>query len=272
MSHSKEHWPEMAWAWDESGAPLRPSAEDVEGYHRRAKEWWSVHGSPRVLLLGVTPEIYKLPWPEDREFIAVDRTPAMIAHVWKGRPEEVLQASWLELPLPPASRDIALCDGGLHLLDHPVGQKKLVERLHEVLAPGGRCILRLFTPPDIKESAQTVLGDLLAGGVANLNILKLRLGMAMQTSLESGVAVKDVWQALRALAPDWESLAHGLGWPVAHLAAVDAYRGSDARYYFMTVDEVTELFCGDGRFVSLGWDVPHYALGERCPIIAFERR
>lgn len=270
---NQEHWPAMARAWDQSGAPLRPSAQDVAAYHRRAKEWMDVRrGAPRVLLLGVTPEIYNLPWPDGRDLLAVDRTPAMIAHVWVGKPEEVLQASWLALPLPPASRDIALCDGGLHLLDHPAGQRKLVERLHEVLAPGGRCIFRLFTPPTEKESTRAVLDDLLAGRVANLNILKLRLGMALQDSVEGGVAVKKVWNTLRALDPDWETLARRLGWPLEHLAAIDVYRESEACYYFMSVDQVTELFCGEGRFVSLGFDVPNYDLGERCPVIAFERR
>lgn len=269
----QEHWPAMARAWDQSGAPLRPSPQDVAAYHRGAQAWMQGRdAAPRVLLLGVTPEIYNLPWPAGRDLLAVDRTPAMIAHVWVGKPEEVLQASWLELPLPSASRDIALCDGGLHLLDHPAGQKKLVERLHEVLAPGGRCIFRLFTPPAKKESARAVLDDLIAGRVANLNVLKLRLCMALQDSTKGGVAVKKVWETLRALAPDWETLALRLGWPLEHLAAIDVYRESDARYHFMSVDQVRELFCGDGRFVSLGFDVSDYDLGERCPVIVFERR
>jgi SAM-dependent methyltransferase len=273
MNANQEHWPAMARAWDQSGAPLRPSPQDVAAYSRRANEWMDTRrAAPRVLLLGVTPEIYNLPWPEGRDLLAVDRTPAMIAHVWVGKPGEVLQASWLDLPLPSASRDIALCDGGLHLLDHPAGQKKLVERLHDVLAPGGRCIFRLFTPPAEKEPARSVLDDLLAGRVANLNILKLRLGMALQGSVEGGVAVKEVWNTLRALAPDWGTLALRLDWPVAHLAAIDVYRESDARYHFMSVAQVTELFCGEGRFASLGFDVPDYDLGERCPIIVFERR
>lgn len=272
-NENREHWQAMARAWDQSGAPLRPSPQDVAVYHRRAREWMDGRRiAPRVLLLGVTPEIYNLPWPEGRDFLAVDRTPAMIAHVWKGKPEEVLRAGWLELPLPPASRDIALCDGGLHLLGYPYGQKRLADRLHEVLAPGGRCIFRLFTPPREKESAGVVLDDLLAGRVANLNVLKLRLGMALQESAEEGVAVKDVWRTLRALAPDWETLASRLGWPAGHLATIDVYRESDARYHFMSAERVTELFCGDGRFASLGWDAPGYDLGERCPVVVFERR
>lgn len=262
----------MASAWEQTGSPLRPSPEDVAAYWRGAQGWIERHGAPRVLLLGVTPEIYRLPWPAGRDFLSVDRTTAMISIVWPGRPEEVLQAGWLDLPLPSGSRDLALCDGGLHLLDHPASQRKLVERLHDVLAPGGRCVFRLFTPPEERETPEAVLADLGAGRIANLNVLKLRLGMAMQGSAESGVAVREMWETLRALAPSWEALAERLGWPLEHLLAIELYRSSEARYHFTDIERVKALFCAGGRFVYLGHEHAGYTLGERCPVIVFERR
>jgi SAM-dependent methyltransferase len=262
----------MAAAWEQTGSPLRPCAEDVAVYWDFARDWIDGRGAPRVLLLGVTPEIYRLPWPVRTDFLAVDRTPAMIATVWPGKPGEVLRAGWLDLPLPPASRDLALCDGGFHLLDHPAGQRKLVERLADVIAPGGRCIFRLFTPGKEHETPEAVLADLQAGRIANLNVLKLRLGMALQRSAADGVSVREMWEILRGLAPSWESLAARLGWSLDHLLAIELYRTSDARYFFTSIEQVAGLFCADDRFVCLGFRHSGYTLGERCPIIVFERR
>lgn len=271
LAEQPAHWPAMARAWEKTGSPLRPCNEDIAAFTHAAAPWMDPQSAPRVLLLGVTPELYRLPWPAQRDFIAVDRTPAMIEHVWPGRCEEVLQAGWLDLPLQPSSRDLALCDGGLHLLEHPAGQKQLVDRLHEVLAPGGRCLFRLFTPPPRTESADAVLAELLAGRIANLNQLKIRLGTALQSTAVSGVAVRDVWRALRAAAPDWAKLAARIGWPLDHLALIDAYRDSDARYHFVTIAQATDLFCSGGRFVFREAIHPSYPLGECCPLLVFDK-
>ena len=265
------HWPFMAQYWAQIGTPLRPSQEDLAGYLRFVREWVCRHGAPRVLLLGVTPEIYGLPWPEGHDFVAVDRTRAMIDHVWPGREDQLVECGWLDLTLPSGSRDLVLCDGGLQLLDYPFQQRRLVERLHDVLAPGGLCVIRLFTPPATDESPAAVLGDLFAGGIENLNLLKLRLGMALQESAGTGVELRTVWRTLRDVAADWERLAVRLGWPLEHLRAIDAYRDSEARYHFVSTDQAVELFCGGGRFICRGQRAPRYALGERCPIVAFER-
>jgi SAM-dependent methyltransferase len=266
-----QHWSAMARSWEQSGSPLRPSPEDVAAYESAARAWIDRHGAPRVLLLGVTPEIYRLPWPLGNDFIAVDRTAAMIEHIWPGRREQVTQAGWTELPLPSASRDLAFCDGGLHLLDYPAGQQALVARLHDVISPGGRVIFRLFIPPAVRESPAAVVADLLARRIPNLNLLKLRLGMALQNSAEAGVAVRDVWQRLRDLAPDWATLAPRLGWPLEHLESVDAYRDSGARYHFVTREQAADLFCAGEKFALLSAATPTYALGERCPLVVFER-
>jgi len=263
----------MARSWEKTGSPLRPSAEDAASYQSMAEDWIASHGSPRVLLLGVTPEIYRLPWPEGHDFIAIDQATPMIEHVWPGSPAQVLQANWLELPVPTASRDLVFCDGGLHLLDYPKGQRQLIERLHDIIAPGGRCIFRLFTPPPVQETSENVLHDLKAGKIPNLNVLKLRLGMAMQSSPESGIAVHAVWTRLHEFAQgNWEALALHLNWPLDHLKVIDAYRESKARYYFVSHAEAEELFCGQNKFVYHATLTSDYVLGERCPMVAFERR
>jgi hypothetical protein len=225
-----------------------------------------------VLLLGVTPELYRLPWPKATDFLAVDRTQAMIDSVWPGPKEAVQCMDWLALQLPDSSRDVVLCDGGLHLLAYPQQQGQLVELLRGILSDGGLCILRLYVPPPQRESPDAVLRELLEGRISSLNILKLRLGMSLMESASEGVELGTIWRAIHAVAPDLQQLALRIGWPVEHMLAIYTYRGSTARYHFVTVDQVYDLFCGrPGGFKVHRLRVPSYELGERCPTIVLRR-
>lgn len=264
------HWGAMAEIWRQVGPPLRPSPEDQKLYWSFIHPWIAQLAEARVLILGVTPELFHLPWPKNCHLLACDRAREMIDNFWPGRPEQVLEADWRELPLPNESRDLVLCDGGLILLD-PAGQRALVDRLSQVLAPGGRGLLRLFALPEFAEAPEQVMEDLLARRIPSLNILKLRLGMALQESPEKGIAVHQLWKLLHATEPDWTCLAERVGWPVEHLRAIDAYHDSPACYRFPTVAGVEELFCGTGQFVSLGRRTGKYPLAERCPVVAFAR-
>jgi SAM-dependent methyltransferase len=262
------HWQEIASKWAHVGPPLRPSEQDIQGFVQIIEQW----EKPRALILGVTPELYRLPWPEGTEILAVDHTQNMIDTVWPGPKDAVLCADWTNLPLQSDSRDIALCDGGFHLVSHPIGQTKFVESMRSVLAVGGVCGIRLFVPPETHESPDAVLEDLLAGRIANLNILKLRLGMAMQKTAAEGVRLGDVWDAIHSAGPDFEELAAKISWPIEHLKAINTYRNSVARYCFVTPDEVEQLFCETvGGFVLDSVFKPTYELGERCPIVVYRR-
>ena len=116
------------------------------------------------------------------------------------------------------------------------------------------------------------LNELLNGKIANLNILKMRLCMAMQQSAAEGIVLSDVWKAIYSVAPDFEKLAAEIGWPQEHLLAINSYRDSSNRYNFLSLNEVTELFCTDtGGFRLKQVRIPEYELGEQCPTIVLER-
>jgi SAM-dependent methyltransferase len=223
-----------------------------------------------VLILGVTPELCDLPWPAGSTVRAVDRSKEMLTHVWPGRPSDVCQADWRDLPWAEASFDLVLCDGGWSLLDHPDGQRSLAEGLERVISPGGLFITRLFVPPDQPEQAQAVIEDLEAGKIRDLNVLKLRLGMALTRSSTDGVQLDAVWHALREATGEWPDLAARLGWSLPHLSAIDAYRGSSATYHFVSVTEFMSTL-GDGPFVLDEVCHPTYLLGERCPTVTVSR-
>lgn len=268
-------WPSVARIWHQLGSPLRPVEADLAFCRAALADWVAEAGGrpPRALILGVTPELYRLPWPEGSIIRAADRTEAMIRCVWPGEPAQVLQADWRRLDWPPASFDLVLCDGGLHLLDHPRGQGELVAGLARLLAPGGACVFRLFVPPAAPESPEAVLAALFAGAIPDLNCLKLRLGMALQAGPTEGVALQEVWQRLHAAAGDWPGLAARLGWPLDHLLAIEAYRASPACYHFVSAAEAEALFCGgpDPAFQLLRADTAAYPMGAQCPTLVFRR-
>lgn len=267
----RNHWPDVARRWHVIGLPLRPSAADVALYAEPIAQWVAEQGAPRALILGVTPELYGLSWPPGTDLIAVDHTPAMIEAVWPGPREAAYCAEWTALPLDDGSRDVALCDGGLILLS-AFGRHLLVRELHRVLAQKGRCILRLFVPPYPRESADAVLSDLLTGKIANPNVLKLRLGMALQENSTQGVVLGLIWDKLADAAPDLTQLADRLGWPREPLLALDTYRDSPIRYYFLTTEEVARAFCVEpGGFTMQSLRFPHYAMGNCCPTLVLRR-
>lgn len=276
MSAPSGHWSRMYQSWLQLGSPLRPNAEDVTLFTRNLEEWQAQNPgrNPRGLILGVTPELYALPWPDRKLLMAVDRTPEMIASVWPGKRSQIVEADWGDLPLPLGSVDMVFCDGGFHLLTYPQGQQQLIARLADVAAPGCMVVFRLFLPARQQETEAEVLAALLAGQIRDLNCLKLRLGSALMMEPELGVAVRSVWESLRRLAPDgWAALAKRLDWAEEHLEAIDAYENSEAVYHFAGIDRVIEMFISTraSAFELCSIRYPEYEMGDRCPVLALRR-
>jgi SAM-dependent methyltransferase len=268
----ESQWPIMARQWRRLASPLRPAEEDIAIFQSVVDECAGIGRRPlRGLILGVTPELYHLAWPEGSRVMAADRTPEMIDYVWPGPKSDVFTADWAAIPSSDEGFDLVLSDGSLHLLDYPHAQTRLKQELARLSAPGGLVCFRLFVPPPRRETAQDVLAALFAGDIGDLNCLKFRLWMALQKTPSEGVAVRDVWETLHASAPDWEELARRLGWNADHVRAIDAYRHAASRYYLVGVDEVVDLFTADGAFEALRVEVPGYILGEQCPTVVFRR-
>jgi hypothetical protein len=268
-----DFWHEAPKHWKWLGPPLRPVAEDIGFYTAAINEWVQSNGPPRVLLLGVTPELYLLPWPKGTGVLAVDRSRPMIDAVWPGPKDAVNCADWTTMTLPDGSRDIILCDGGMEQLQYPQEHGQLVRILRRVLSDGGLSIVRLYALPSQWESPETVLRDFVQGRVSNMNILKLRLGMALQGTPSEGVARKTIWNAFHAAAPNPDRLARQLGWSAEQMHVIDAFRDYPDRFFFLTVADLHQLFCSSpGGFQLESVYVPSYELGERCPTVVLRRR
>lgn len=262
------HWPSIADRWAQVGPPLRPSSADVKVFASLIP-----NGSPcRAIIFGVTPELVKLPWPTGSAVLAVDHTEPMIRAVWPGPPSHAVLADWRSLPVRRESLDLALCDGGLHLLNYPDGQLKFVSQVSSCLRSGGRFGLRLFLPPAKPEPEETVISDLVTGRIPNLNVLKLRLGHSLCQSSEVGVAVRDLYQRVEALAPSLGDLAIRLGWKLDHLRAIESYRESLSRYHFINLEQTAALFGNVAGSLKLEKIVPGKGiLGSQCPISVWRK-
>ena len=157
-------------------------------------------------------------------------------------------------------------------MTYPRGQRRFVQTLHRIVASNGLCIFRLFIPPKERESSDKVLQDLLGAKIPNLNLLKFRLWMAMHEDITHGVELKRIWNAIYRAAPDFNRLASRIGWPIEHLMAINTYRNSSTRYYFLDLDRVCHLFCENpGGFMLESVHVPTYELGELCPTVVLRR-
>lgn len=270
-SDGPPHWHEMAAQWAQLGPPLRPPPEDICFYTKILRRWTDDSTlPPRALVLGVTVEICHLPWPSGTRLLALDHTGAMIDAVWPGPRSTAICGDWKAIPLVSNSQDIVFCDGGTSLLAYPDETRRMIASLAHVLAPRGMCAFRLYTPPPTRELPDAVLSDLLAGRIANLNLLKLRLAMAMQKDPREGVELRNIWNTIARVAPDFRALALRIGWRIEHLMAINAYRASPVRYYFPTELQILELFREHkGAFELRETHRPKYPLGERCPTLAF---
>jgi hypothetical protein len=266
------HWPAVAHCWQHVGPPLRPCAEDLSFLISAINRWSRTGGPPRSLVLGVTCEYYGLPWPPATDLLAVDHAQVMIDEVWPGPPGTALCADWTTMPLPPASRDIVLTDGGLSLLAFPAGHRILAGKLREIVAPGGLCLFRLYLPPARRETTAQVLDDLSAGKISNLSILKFRLWMAVQDDPGEGVELRHIWDLVHRAAPVPETFAERIGWPAEHLRAIDTYRDCPARYYFPFLPDLQRIFCDEpGGFTVEEVLTPSHSVGSQCPTLVLRR-
>lgn len=269
------HWSQIARRWEAIGSPLRPHVEDLGFVEREATEWATRHGRPpRVLILGVTPELCRLAWPAGATVHAADRSADMIRAVWPGSPSQVVCLEWRQLGRvhSAGSIDLIVCDGGWHLLPWPLAQSELATCIANLLAPGGLAIIRLFALPDVRETPEAVVADLLAGRITDMNRLKLRLGMALQRSPEEGVRLGDVWDCVTSVAPDMATLADRLCWPRDQTEALVSYRGSNDRYYFVSRSTAVECLEQTGVLTSVRTHQPLYPAGPQFPTIVLERQ
>jgi SAM-dependent methyltransferase len=266
-----EPWAMHAARWQKLGPPLRPCAEDLQ---RLQETWWrSLPASkpPRgidLLSLGVTPEVALFPWAKEVRVHAVDASAEMIRTVWPGDgpQRKAVLGDWLRTPFADATFDLIVCDAGLVQLVGSESVAVLGNELLRLLKEEGRVVMRHFARPVPAETEGSICAAVEAGQVQGFHELKLQLLMMLeaQTPLH-GVRLGDAWNCFERLFPDRGSLAGRLAWDGETIATIDAYRGREARYSFLSLAELAEAF---PAFRLVPGPAGHYPLAECCPVFS----
>jgi SAM-dependent methyltransferase len=271
------HWQTFAAQWALFSSPGRPCAEDVSLFEEMLAaetDLFIATAKRRAWLLGVTSEIVTAPWLQGIDLLAAERVRAMIDSMWPGNTESRLAicADWTQAPFADESFDLVIGDGCLMVVGFPDELARLLASVHRILHRQGYLLLRLFCRPDVTETPDAVIAELLSGAIGSIQAFKWRLGMAVQGLADApDVAVADVWHIWNAAQIDPRALAQARGWSPEQVGTMELYRGSTARYNFMRFDETIQHLLQAG-FDLVATRTGHYELAERCPCVLLRKR
>jgi hypothetical protein len=271
----KSYWDSLAHQFQHQQPPLRPCAEDTrllqQIVHNRHRQNSPPHS--RALLFGVTPEIASLSWPDHTSLLAIEKSQAMIDVIWPGNipgRREAILGNWLDIKLEEASFDFVVGDGFLTGFAYPDQYRQIAENISHWLKPDGWLIARLFVRTTKQETLQAIMTDLRAHRVKRFDILKWRLGMALQENAREGVTVENIYRAWKRIEEQWPSLPEEAGWPRPTVDTIKLYDGRIARYAFPSIEELNDAFSNHLEPVST--TIPDYDFGECCPTLVYRRR
>lgn len=265
----RDTWNTIATMWDHWAPPLRPNVEDISILESSLGVWSSdgyapIDGYAQAVLLGVTPEIATMNFSTPTNLLAIDRSEAMIQHVWPGdisNQRTAVRGDWINYHIENKSKNIVLADGSL-LFFNPDGVSRLATKVSLMLDSKGIFLARCFVMPERRETVTTILHDVRDGYSdgyhINFHEFKFRVAMALQRSFEEGVSQDDVWKAVQMIL----RVSPNNGFPPADVATIDVYKGKTARHHFPTVSELTTIL--NTRFSTVTVVKPTYQFGECC--------
>ena len=270
---ARAYWETRAPDWRVS-PPLTPAPEDIAWYEATvaACARSSGTGQPRAILLGVTPGIATMRWPEGTSLIAVDWAQGMVAHVWPraGFPEhtDVVRADWRELPLASGSVDLVVGDGCYAAMGSLAGARRLNREIRRILKPRGWHCARAFCRSEKPGSLAALFEELDRGLVDNLDLFRWRLAMLVQGESDEGVSLGKVWRVWRDHVRDARSVAPG--WSADQRLNMARWENVEARFSFPTISELRGLAEPDFDLVTFEW--PKYASAEHFPRLLMRAR
>jgi SAM-dependent methyltransferase len=219
-----------------------------------------------ALLLGVTPPLASISWPDASFLAAVDRSRSMVRSVWPGdiaSRRAAVQADWQALPVRDGSLDLVAGDGSLSSVRYPDGYRAICRAIRRGLKPDGLVTLRVYVPPTAKEEPGDVVAEL--SRHATFHQFKLRLLMALQASPEEGSHLDRAHRYWTECTIDRAALAAATGWRREEIDTIDRYRGLDESYTFPALEELLPLL--EESFSVQSISVPTYPFGVCCPTL-----
>jgi hypothetical protein len=130
----------------------------------------------------------------------------------------------------------------------------------------------LFCRPEVTETPDQVIAALLSGEIGSIHAFKWRLLMAVQGTDDSpNVSVAEAWRIWNEVRIQAQSRAEAYGWSPAEVGTMELYRGSAARYNFMTLKAMVRELQQAG-FELVATRTGTYELAERCPHVLLRKR
>ncbi len=273
LEDASSFWSSLGRAYERSGPPLRPSLADIQLIESALEAWRGQHPSQplRALLLGVTPGLAEMRWPEPSTLLGVDNSMPMVRGVWPGDVpgrRRAVCASWLALPVARGAIHIVAGDGSINCVRYPDGFRALAESVSGVLAQDGIVAIRCFVQPPVQETPEDVFADI--PRTPDFHYFKFRLLMSMQRDSRDGVAVDEVYRCWASHSVDRKLLNTRLGWEDEVIDTIELYKGKDTVHTFPTLLEVRSVF--DTFFEETGCLFHSCPMGERCPVLVWRPR
>lgn len=192
----------------------------------------------QALMLGVTPAVACMRWPEGSLLLAVDNSLPMTRAVWPGNiagKRAAVCGNWLGLPLRESSCDVVLGDGTVNCLRYPESFRTPAETVCGVLREDGILVLRSYLQLPVPESSDDLYGELAGHSVGSFHAFKLRLLMALQCCPAEGIAVNQAYKSWKGRNLNPRELPHGPGWVQSAIETIEFYRETDTVYAFPTL-------------------------------------
>lgn len=249
--------------------PWHPSREDAAFMREWTSPILEKTPVPRVLVLGVTPEIVKLAWPPGAHIVGIDSSPAMIASLWQRNASalsHVACARWQLMPLKDAQFDAVVGDGSLNALSSLEEYGKVLGEVSRVLKPEGALVLRCFVRPPHAETPERVLFKAMEGQLPTTAAFRLRFAFAVADA-DGSIGLAALHDAFNALVPDRDALARITGWPRQDIDRVDTDKGSRVRLTFPTQSQLVSLSEPIFRIEVSARGT--YTQAEHCPTFLF---
>lgn len=254
--------------------PIRPAPQDADHWESRLDALCGRTAPLRALLLGVTPSLATLRWPAGTALLALDWSAAMVRRAWPaaGLPAgaAAVRGDWRRMPLPDASRDLAIGDGCYAALASFADCAAVNGEVARVLRPRGWFFLRCYLRPAAPEPLDALFAALHAGQIGEFEIFVWRLAMALHGDGGQGVRTDEVWRAWQARVPDHRPLFERLGWSDAAHANMAQWGELATTIPFPTLDEVTAMAAPGFELLECSYG--GYEMGDRCARLVLRKR
>ncbi|MEM2936114.1 MAG: class I SAM-dependent methyltransferase, partial [Candidatus Bathyarchaeia archaeon] len=137
---------EVGERWKKTGSPYSASVNEQQIYDRFFGEAAEHGDDPKMVVLGVTPELRKLGHKYGYQVTCVDFSPMWINAMdilmgEEGERDIIVRCNWLETPLEKGRYDVVVGDGSINMVELK-DWDRLLKIIHDLLKPGGYFITR----------------------------------------------------------------------------------------------------------------------------------